>query len=199
MSTTGTSKMMQNHSHHLRCRADHRSSLSSSSRSRKENRSANSVFQRPARGNPPHPPTLIPLFGGKARERFLVLSYFGSAGGPLGGAVTLTRRLISRRVRNTPSQDRLRFLAQASAIRRGQSFSADSRKARWGCLAEQAGRQKLTRWARPDAAPCDYRSGGGIRNQPVPGPSSRRDPRGPSPIWPSSKMTSPCARKQFGA
>ena len=36
--------MMQNHSHHLRCRADHHSSLSSSSRSRKENRSANSFF-----------------------------------------------------------------------------------------------------------------------------------------------------------
>ena len=40
--------MMQNHSHHLRCRADHHSSLSSSARSRQENRSANSFFQRPA-------------------------------------------------------------------------------------------------------------------------------------------------------
>ena len=36
--------MMQNHSHHLRCRADHHSSLSSSARSRQENRSANSFF-----------------------------------------------------------------------------------------------------------------------------------------------------------
>ena len=41
--------MMQNHSHHLRCRADHHSSLSSSARSRQENRSANSFFQRPVR------------------------------------------------------------------------------------------------------------------------------------------------------
>ena len=49
MSTTGASKMTQNHSHYLRCRADHHSSLSSSSRSHQENRSANSFFQHPAR------------------------------------------------------------------------------------------------------------------------------------------------------
>jgi hypothetical protein len=36
--------MMQNHSHHFRCRANHHSSLSSSPRWRKENCSANSFF-----------------------------------------------------------------------------------------------------------------------------------------------------------